>query len=67
MNPIQLSIMMLDAISSPGERTSKPLVLHEEAERGWGGSLGGDLADAASEPVKWGYHLVVRFLGSRAM
>jgi type I restriction enzyme R subunit len=50
--------MILDAMSSKAKATSKPLILHEEAEPGWGGSLGGDLADAASTPVKWDYHSV---------
>lgn len=50
--------MILDAMSSKAKGASKPLVLHEDAEPGWGGSLGGDLADAASTPVKWDYHAV---------
>ncbi len=50
--------MILDAISSKAKGPGKPLVLHEDAEQGWGGSLGGDLADAASTPVKWDYHSV---------
>lgn len=50
--------MILDAMSSKAKASSKPLVLHEDAEPGWGGSLGGDLADAASTPVKWDYHSV---------
>ncbi len=50
--------MILDAMSSKAKRASKPLVLHEDAEPGWGGSLGGDLAAAASTPVKWDYHSV---------
>ena len=50
--------MILDAMSSKVKGASKPLVLHEDAEPGWGGSLGGVLADAASTPVKWDYHSV---------
>ena len=50
--------MILDAMSSKAKGASKPLVLHEDVEPGWGGSLGGDLADAASTPVKWDYHSV---------
>ena len=50
--------MILDAMSSKAKGASKPLVLHEDAEPGWGGSLGADLADAASTPVKWDYHSV---------
>jgi hypothetical protein len=50
--------MILDAMSSKAKGTSKPLVLHEDAEPGWGGSLGGVLADAASTPLKWDYHSV---------
>ena len=40
--------MILDAMSSKAKGASKPLVLHEDAEPGWGGSLGADLADAAA-------------------
>ncbi|MFO0426432.1 MAG: type I restriction endonuclease subunit R [Planctomyces sp.] len=54
--------MILDAMSSKAKGASKPLVLHEDAEPGWGGSLGGDLADAASTPVKWDYHAVTEVL-----
>jgi hypothetical protein len=54
--------MILDAMSSPTERRSKSLTLLEEAERGWGGSLGKDLADAAPAPVKRDYHLVAQVL-----
>ncbi|MEI7700629.1 MAG: type I restriction endonuclease [Planctomycetia bacterium] len=50
--------MILDAMSSKAKGASKPLVLHEDAQPGWGGSLGGHLADAASTPVKWDYHPV---------
>jgi hypothetical protein len=50
--------MILDTMTSKAKGTGKPLVLHEDAEPGWGGSLGGDLADAASTPVKWDYQSV---------
>jgi type I restriction enzyme R subunit len=50
--------MILDAMSSRVRGASRPLVLHEDAEPGWGRSLGGVLADAASTPVKWDYHSV---------
>jgi hypothetical protein len=50
--------MILDAMSSKAKGAGKPLVLHEDTEPGWGGSLGGDLADAASTPVKWDDHSI---------
>ena len=50
--------VILDATSSKAKATSNPLILHEDAEPGWGGSLGGALAEAASTPVKWDDHSV---------
>ena len=50
--------MILDAMSSRVRGASKPLVLHEDAEPGWGGALGGALAAAASTPVSWDDHSV---------
>ena len=50
--------MILDATSSKAKATSDPLILHEYAEPGSGGSLGGALTEAASTLVSWDDHSV---------